>query len=70
MRMNELVEVYERTRRTASSIGTWRLRWWQRRVRRALDRRGGDEALQVRLVAIESELVERGVQEPKTLPVQ
>ena len=68
--MNELVEVYETTRRTAASIGTWRLRRWARRVRRALDRTGNDEVEQVRLVAIESELVERGVELPKTLPVR
>jgi hypothetical protein len=70
MRMNELVEVYESTRRTAASIGTWRLRRWARRVRRALDRTGNDEVEQVRLVAIESELVERGVELPRTLPVR
>jgi hypothetical protein len=70
MRMNELVEVYETTRRTAAAIGTWRLRRWARRVRRALDRNGTDEVEQVRLVAIESELVHRGAQVTRTLPVR
>ena len=70
MRMNELVEVYEATRRTAASIGTWRLRRWERRVRRALDRQRGDEIEQVRLVAIESELNNRGVFMTRTVPVR
>jgi hypothetical protein len=69
MRMNELVEVYESTRRTAATIGTWRLRRWARRVRRALDRKPGDEIEQVRLVALESELAQRGVSMTRSLPV-
>jgi hypothetical protein len=70
MRMNELVEVYESTRRTAASTGTWRLRRWSRRVRRALDRTHGDEVEQVRLVAIENELIHRGVLPGRSLPVR
>jgi hypothetical protein len=70
MRMNELVEVYESTRRTAADIGTCRLRRWAHRVRRALEHHRGDETDQVRLVAIESELVNRGAQPARTLPVR
>lgn len=70
MRMNELVEVYESTRRAASTTGTWRLRRWARRVRRALERDRSNEAEQVRLVAIENELVGRGAQTTRTLPLR
>jgi hypothetical protein len=53
--------VYESTRRTAATIGTWRLRRWARRVRRTLERDSSNEAERVRLAAIEKELVSRGV---------
>jgi hypothetical protein len=66
MRMNELVGIYESTRRTAADTGTWRLRRWARRERRALEQDRGAELHQVRLVAIEDELVGRGAQEART----
>jgi hypothetical protein len=69
MRMNELVEVYESTRRRSRVAPTWRLRLVARRVRRSLQRER-TEADQVRLVAIEHELVTRGVCAARTLPVR
>jgi hypothetical protein len=56
-----IADVYESTRRTAAATGTWRLRRWARRVRRALERDSGNDAERVRLTAIEKELVSRGV---------
>jgi hypothetical protein len=70
MRMNELVEVYESTSRTAAGIRTWRLQRWARKVRRTLEKDGGNEAAQVRLVAIENELVLRGEAPTRTPPVR
>jgi hypothetical protein len=69
MRMNELVEVYDSTRRTAQTTATWRLRRWARRVRRAIERDRTNQIEQVRLVALESELIERGVQTSRTIPL-
>jgi hypothetical protein len=69
MRMNELVEVYDTTRRTAAATATWRLRRWARRVRRTIERDRSNQIEQVRLVAIESELIERGVQANRTIPL-
>lgn len=69
MRMNELVVLYEATRRRSRAASTWRLRFAARRVRRSLER-GRAEADQVRLVAIEHELVQRGVCATRTLPVR
>jgi hypothetical protein len=67
--MNELVEVYEATRRRSRAAPTWRLRLVARRVRRSIQDRAV-EADQVRLVAIEHELVTRGVCASRTLPVR
>ena len=70
MGMNELVEVYESTRRRSRAAPTWRLRLVARRVRRSIQQDRTDEADQVRLVAIEHELVTRGVCATRTLPVR
>jgi hypothetical protein len=70
MRTNELVEVYESTRRRSRTAPTWRLRLVARRVRRLVHRERSKESDQVRLVAIEHELVKRGVCATRTLPVR
>jgi hypothetical protein len=70
MRMTELVEVYESTRRTAAVTGTRRLRRWARSVRRALDHDRRGEVHQVRLAAIENELLQRGGTGPRAVPLR
>jgi hypothetical protein len=70
MRMNELVEVYEATRRRAKRLTTWHLRLWAWRSRRALRRDRNDQTNQVRLVAIEHELVVRGALACPTFPTR
>jgi hypothetical protein len=68
MRMNDLVALYESTRRRSTEMRTWRLRLAARRARRALRRDRANEAHQVRLVAIEHELRTRGVLARPTFP--
>jgi hypothetical protein len=68
MRMNELVALYEATRRRAADLRSWRLRLLAWRVRRALRRDPTNEAHQVRLVAVEHALVRRGVLARPTFP--
>jgi hypothetical protein len=68
MATNELVYVYEMARRRAARLRLWPLRWWAWRVRRARRRERTNEVHQVRLVAIEHELVVRGALARPTFP--
>jgi hypothetical protein len=70
MRMSELVEIYQGARLAAADFGTWRLRLWARRERRALERDRYAEQHQLRLAAIQDELLQRSAPEARTLPVR
>jgi hypothetical protein len=62
MRVSELLARYDAARQEAAGLPTWRLRLRARRLRQELWADPDSSVRQVRQIAVEHELVNRGVQ--------